>query len=276
MKTQLLRPTSKVLSEFRKLLTVTLFLFLFTTFAVHESFAQLTTSTVKGQVKSSSGETLPGATVVMAHIPTGALYGTTTNSSGVYNLANMNPGGPYTLTISFVGYNKFEKTNLFLTLGQTLQLNAELAESSEELSEVLVIAGVSGVFDGNTTGSKTTVSNEQIATIPSISRGISDMARLTPQAKINSYGGLEIAGQNSKYNSFTIDGAVQNDVFGLASSGTNGGQIGINPMSMDIIDQITISLSPYDVTQSGFAGAGIDAVTKSGTNTFKGTAYYYL
>ena len=239
------------------------------------TYAQLTTSAIKGVVTTNSNETLPGATVVMVHEPTGTKYGTTTNPSGIYNLANLNPGGPYTLTISFVGYKRFEKSDLYLTLGQTLQLNVKLVENTSELGEITVVSDRSGVFDGNTTGSKTTVSSERIAEIPSISRGISDIARLTPQAKVNSSGGLEIAGQNSKYNSFTIDGAVQNDVFGLADNGTNGGQIGINPMSMDIIDQITISLSPYDVTQSGFAGAGINAVTKSGTNKFTGSVYNY-
>jgi len=238
------------------------------------SFAQLTTAAIKGQV-TSINETLPGATVIIVHEPTGSKYGTTTNESGIYNLANLNPGGPYTLSVTFVGYKNFEQKNLHLTLGQTLQLNVQLNETNSELDEVLVTL-MGGVFDGNTTGSKTTVSNEVIQKMPTLSRGISDFARLTPQARINSSGGLEIAGQNSKYNSFTIDGAVQNDVFGLAANGTNGGQIGINPMSSDIIDQLTISLSPYDVTQSGFAGAGINAVTKSGTNEFKGTAYDYF
>ncbi|TAJ13627.1 TonB-dependent receptor [Marinilabiliaceae bacterium JC017] len=234
--------------------------------------AQITTSGLKGRV-SSNGESLPGATVVIVHEPTGAQYGTITNESGMYNLPNLNPGGPYTITSSFVGYHDYVEKDLNLILGQTLQLNIELTESTTDLAEVEVVAIASGVFDGNTTGSKTTVSNERLETLPSVGRGISDFARLTPQAKINSNGGLEIAGQNSRYNSFTIDGAVQNDVFGLASNGTNGGQIGINPMSMDIIDQLTISLSPYDVTQSGFAGAGINAVTKSGTNRFNGSVY---
>lgn len=260
----------------KKLFTFLVSLALFSVMAIPSSFAQVTTSAIKGQVTDNSKETLPGASVVLVHEPTGTQYGTTTNESGIYNLANLNPGGPYTLTISFVGYKTFVKKGLYLTLGQTLQMNVVLQSSTSELNEVLVISNTSGVFDGNTTGSKTTVSSQEIAKIPSISRGIADVARLTPQAKITSSGGLEIAGQNSRYNSFTIDGAVQNDVFGLAANGTNGGQIGINPMSMDIIDQITISLSPYDVTQSGFSGAGINAVTKSGTNKFKGTAYDYF
>jgi len=234
--------------------------------------AQITTSGMKGRV-SSKGESLPGATIVIIHEPTGAQYGTVTNESGMYNLPNLNPGGPYTLTSSFIGYDDHVKKGLYLTLGQTLQFNIRLDEASTDLAEVQVVAVTTGVFDGNTTGSKTTVTSEQLNAMPTISRGISDFARITPQAKINGSGGIEVAGQSSKYNSFTIDGAVQNDAFGLASSGTNGGQIGINPMSMDIIDQLTISLSPYDVTQSGFAGAGINAVTKSGTNRFMGSVY---
>jgi hypothetical protein len=237
--------------------------------------AQLTTSEIKGKV-SSSAESLPGATVIMVHQPTGSQYATTTNSNGTYHLPNLNPGGPYSMKISYVGFQDYENNDIFLSLGQAFQLNVKLNESSTDIDEIQVVAYNSGVFDGNTTGSKTTISKERIDNLPTISRGISDFARLTPQAKVNSSGGLEIAGQNSKYNSFTIDGAVQNDVFGLASNGTNGGQIGLNPMSMDIIDQMTISLSPYDVSQSGFAGAGINAVTKSGTNKFTGTAYNYF
>ncbi|WP_163710770.1 TonB-dependent receptor [Mangrovibacterium lignilyticum] len=257
---------------FRIVMCLSFFMALFS----YKGYSQLTTSAIRGQVTTTTNETLPGASVVMVHEPTGSQYGTTTNESGTYNLANLNPGGPYTLTVSFVGYNKYEKKEIFLTLGQTLQINATISENTSELEEVLVIANTSGVFDGNTTGSKTTVSAERIEAMPTVTRGISDIARLTPQAKINADGGIEIAGQNSRYNSFTIDGAVQNDVFGLASNGTNGGQIGVNPMSMDIIDQLTISLSPYDVTQSGFAGAGINAVTKSGTNQFKGSVFDYF
>ncbi|WP_439185147.1 TonB-dependent receptor [Carboxylicivirga taeanensis] len=241
-------------------------------FLVIPLHAQVTTSGIRGRV-SSQGENLTGATVVLVHESTGAQYGTTANESGIYHLPNLTPGGPYTLTSSFIGYDNFVKKEIYLTLGQTLSLNIRLDEVTTDLAEVEVVAVTSGVFDGNTTGSKTTVSNEQLNALPTISRGISDFARITPQAKINESGGIEVAGQSSRYNSFTIDGALQNDAFGLASNGTNGGQIGINPMSLDIIEQLTISLSPYDVTQSGFAGAGINAVTKSGTNRFVGSVY---
>ncbi|MFA6401451.1 MAG: TonB-dependent receptor [Salinivirgaceae bacterium] len=239
------------------------------------AFAQLTTSEIKGKV-SSETESLPGATVILIHEATGSEYTTITNTNGMYNLPNLNPGGPYTLKVSYVGYKDYSNSDIFLSLGQVFQLNIQLSENTVGLGEIQVVAYQAGVFDGNTTGSKTTLSKGRIENLPTIGRGISDFARITPQAKVNKDGGLEIAGQNSRYNSFTIDGAVQNDVFGLASNGTNGGQIGLNPMSMDIIDQLTISLSPYDVSQSGFSGAGINAVTKSGTNRFEGTVYNYF
>jgi outer membrane receptor for ferrienterochelin and colicin len=251
-----------------------LILFISSFMLIFNSYAQLTTSEMKGRVSNAS-ENLPGATVLLTHKSTGSQYGTITNENGNYNLPNLQPGGPYTLKVSFVGYGDYVKDDIYLTLGQALHFDVQLSENATDLEEITVVAYNSGVFDGNTTGSKTTVGRENIAVMPTISRGISDFARLTPQAKVNSSGGLEIAGQSNRYNSFTIDGAVQNDVFGLAASGTNGGQVGINPMSIDIIDQITISLSPYDVTQSGFAGAGINAVTKSGTNRFEGTGYMY-
>jgi len=239
------------------------------------AFAQLTTSEIKGKV-SSETESLPGATVILIHASTGSEYTTITNTNGIYNLPNLKPGGPYTLKVSYVGYKDYSNSDIFLSLGQVFQLNVQLSEITVGLGEISVVAYQAGVFDGNTTGSKTTLSKERIENLPTIGRGISDFARITPQARVNSSGGLEIAGQNSRYNSFTIDGAVQNDVFGLASNGTNGGQIGVNPMSMDIIDQLTISLSPYDVSQSGFSGAGINAVTKSGNNKFEGTVYNYF
>ncbi len=238
-------------------------------------YAQLTTSEMNGRVSSSS-ESLPGATVILTHQPTGTQYGTITNTEGIFHLPNLKPGGPYSIKVSFIGYNEYTDDNIFLSLGQVFRLNIRLSETSTSLDEVKIVANKSGVFDGNTNGSKTTVSNDNIQRIPSIGRGIGDYARITPQAKLNRNGGLEIAGQNSRYNSFTIDGAVQNDVFGLAENGTNGGQIGINPMSIDIIDQVTISLSPYDVTQSGFAGAGINAVTKSGSNRVEATVYHFF
>lgn len=242
---------------------------------VFASYAQLTTSELKGRV-SAAKESLPGANVLLVHQPTGTQYGTTTNAGGYFTIPNLTPGGPYLVKVSFIGYKEYQNDQMYLSLGQSFQLNVQLTEASTDLEEVKVVANTTSVFDGNATGSKTIVRGEQLAAMPTLGRAIGDYARVTPQAKLNRDGGLEIAGQNSRYNSFTIDGAVQNDVFGLATNGTNGGQIGINPMSMDIIDQLTISLSPYDVTQSGFAGAGINAVTKSGSNRFEATVYNFF
>jgi len=239
-------------------------------------FAQgTTTSSMNGRILDSKGEALTGATIQAVDNSVGTQFGTVTDANGYYHLPNLNVGGPYTITFSFVGFEPLITNDVYLTLGQTMRLNGKLSESAYQIGEVGVTAERNDVFDGNRTGSETNVSNRTIETIPSIGRGISDFTRLTPQAKINSSGGIEIAGSNNRYNSIYIDGAVNNDVFGLTSTGTNGGQTGISPFSMDIIDQISIQVAPYDIKLGGFTGAGINAVTRRGKNIVEGSAYYY-
>ncbi|GAA4309396.1 TonB-dependent receptor [Compostibacter hankyongensis] len=240
--------------------------------------AQVTTSAINGRVTGGDGSGLPGATVVAVHGPTGTRYGTVTDASGFYNLPNMNVGGPYTLNVTFLGYNEYKEEGINLTLGQTSRFNVKLTEKSATLGEVEVRADRNNLFDGNHTGVSTTLSRQQLEALPTVGRNYTDFVRMTPQAQITKDGGgnpgVSIAGMNSRYNAITVDGAIQNDVFGLAGNGANGGQIGISPFGMDIIDQITINVTPYDVKQGGFAGGAIDAVTRSGTNDFQGSAYY--
>ncbi len=242
------------------------------------SFAQgTTTAAINGRVIDSNGETLPGATVQAVNESTGAKYAGITNATGNFNLLNMNVGGPYTITISYVGYEDYVKKNVYLNLGQTFRIEAQMSETAVELEEVVVQAKRVQdfrVIDGNRTGAETVVGEEQITNMPTINRDLTDYARLTPQATVNDDGAISIAGINNRYNSISIDGAVNNDVFGLSPTGTNGGQTGGTPISMDAIEQFQIVLAPYDVRQSGFAGAGINAVTRSGSNKFKGSAYY--
>ena len=189
----------------------------------------------------------------------------------------MRVGGPYEVIISFVGYQKFTQNDIRLSLGQNYQLNVQMKEESpEQLSEVVVRA--SSLLDGNQDGQKTVVDSRTITDIPTISRSIGDFARFNPLANISEdTDGFEISlgGQNNRYNTIYIDGAVNNDAFGLAGSGTNGGQTGVNPISIDAIEQFTIALAPFDVRQSGFAGGAINAVTRSGTNEFEGSAYTF-
>lgn len=239
----------------------------------------VTTSGMNGKVVDDTGEELPGATIVAIHTPTGSKYGNVTDASGIYRIPNMKVGGPYQVTVSFVGYDNFVQNGVYLTLGQTFKFDATLSSGATELQEVVVTAGEGEIFDGNRTGASTVIGSGQIATMPSASRSIRDFARLTPQAQItegNDGFSISIAGQNNRYNAIYIDGAVNNDVFGLAGSGTNGGQTGVNPFSVDAIEQIQVAVAPFDVRISGFSGGAISAITRSGSNEVEGSAYYFV
>ena len=252
------------------------FLTLVLIFSASLLFAQVTTSGINGKVTGSGGATLPGATVLVVHVPSGSQYGTTTDVNGFYRLPNMNVGGPYTMTVSYVGFDAYSKEGIFLSLGQVQRINANLSEKSSQLAGVEIKSEKNIIIDGNRTGAETQVTRENIDRMPTISRNITDFTRLTPQARVTQNGGIEVAGMSNKYNAIFIDGAVNNDVFGLSESGTNGGQTGISPFSMDIIDQFNVSIAPFDVKLGGFAGAGINAVTRRGDNEIKGSAYYYF
>ena len=238
-----------------------------------------TSSRLTGVVTDESGEVLLGATIQATHTPTGFEYATVSNEEGLFTLNNVNVGGPYTIVVKYTGFADEVQNGIFLNLGQTLSLDIILKENVTELDEVVLTAG--GLFDGNRTGAETKISQEDIEKIPTGDRSFADYLRLTPQATVgnagaNNSGGVSFAGINNRFNAIFIDGAVNNDVFGLANSGTNGGQAGISPISPDALEQIQVVLAPYDVTLGGFAGGGINAVTRSGTNTFEGSAYYFL
>lgn len=233
----------------------------------------VTTSSIRGTVVDAEGEPLTGATIQAVHEPSGTLYGTSTQLNGNFNLPNVRVGGPYTIRVSFVGFEPWESEDIHLELGAVSEFNVTMQEEAMELDDVEVTATAGS--SGANSGSKTQISSAEIEDLPTTDRSINDFLRLTPQSS-NYGGGISFAGINNRYNALYIDGAVNNDVFGLASSGTNGGQTGITPFSLDIIDQLQVVLSPYDVTLGGFAGGGINAVTKSGTNTYSGSVYTYL
>ena len=253
-----------------------LFAALFATAAV---FSQgVTTSSLGGKVTDNTGEPLLGASVVAVHVPTGTTYGAATDFDGFYRISGMRSGGPYTITFSYVGFNEDVKEGVFLNLGSTERISSQLQEFSTALDEVVVTAVSSGVFGSSKTGTETNISQRQVATTPAASRSLADFVRLTPQAQIsegNDGFSISLAGQNNRYNAIYIDGAVNNDVFGLAGSGTNGGQTGVNPLSVDAIETFQINIAPFDVKQSGFSGGSINAVTRSGSNEFEGSAYYF-
>ncbi|MBS1667318.1 MAG: TonB-dependent receptor [Bacteroidetes bacterium] len=243
------------------------------------TIAQVTTSGMTGTVKSSSSEPLSRASIKATHLPSGTVYSTLTQTDGRFTISNMRVGGPYQLEISFVGYNDYEKKDIVLNLGEVLNLNIFLVSSSQTLQGVTVTAQKNNIINSNRSGASMQISQQQLQALPTINRNIDDYTRLVPQAlatKNSSDGstmGVSFAGASNRYNQFSIDGANATDVFGLAASGTNGGQAALNPVPFDAIDQVQIVLSPYDVTQSGFTGGGVNAVTRSGTNTFHGSIY---
>ena len=231
------------------------------------AFAQVTTSALGGRVVDVNGEPVVGAAVIATHTPSGTVYPVITNEAGRYTMNGMRAGGPYTVEISCLGYQTVTFTDLNLQLAETFALNAELNEDSELLSEAMVIGAAASKFSAQKMGSATNISSNEIAAIPTVSRSISDVTRLSP------YGGngMSFAGQDGRTANFTVDGANFNNNFGLSDGLPGGG----SPISIDAIEEMQVVISPYDVRQTNFIGGGVNAITKSGTNQFKGSAYIY-
>jgi hypothetical protein len=228
--------------------------------------SQVTTANMRGVVTDDSGNPLEAATVVAIHTPSGAQYGITTRQDGRFYLPNLRVGGPYKVTASFIGYTDGIEDGIFLTLGQTANVKFELA-TGVELDEIVVLAQDDPNVNKERTGAATYVGSTELRRLPTISRSASDYTRLTPASDGNSFGG-----RNDQYNNFSLDGSIFNNPFGLDAA-TPGGQTDAQPISLDAIDQIQVNLAPYDVTQAGFTGASVNAVTKSGTNEFSGTVF---
>ncbi len=238
----------------------------------------VTTASMTGQLNdAATGEALIGATVQAVHQPSGTVYGNVTDEEGFFRIPGMRVGGPYTVTATYVGYEPVIREGISLQLGQTYNFSVDLGTSSVDLESVTIVGSRSDVFDSERTGQETTINEQQINVLPTVSRSIADFARLNPLAKIEEGDdgfAIQIAGQNNRFNSIYIDGAVNNDAFGLSGSGTNGGQTGVSPISLDAVEQFVVSVAPFDIRQSGFAGGSISAVTRSGTNDLEGSAYY--
>ena len=232
------------------------------------SNAQETTSDIVGKV-TDNGKAVAGATVTATHLPTGTKYVTSSRKDGRFNIPNAKIGGPYTITTTFVGFKTEQQENIYLALGQEYKADFSLQNESAALTEVVVKTNRQDkVFNNSRTGSQEVITRTQIERLPTINRSLQDFTKLTPVAN-----GLAFGGQSNQYNNVTVDGANFNNSFGL--SGTLGGQTNSQPISLDAIEQIQVNVTPFDVRQGGFSGAGINTVTRSGTNTFKGTVYDY-
>ena len=232
------------------------------------AMAQITTSSMAGKVTldDANGEEVIGATVVAVHEPSGTRYTAVTNTSGRFTIQGMRTGGPYEVTISYIGFQPKTVKGIILQLAETYNLSVWLSEDATELAEV-VVSGKASKFAAEKTGAATNINSSQITNLPTVSRSITDVTRLSP------YGGngMSFAGADGRTANFTVDGANFNNNFGLSSNLPGGG----NPISIDAIEELQVVISPYDVRQTNFIGGGVNAITKSGTNTFKGSAYIY-
>jgi Carboxypeptidase regulatory-like domain len=235
-------------------------------FAASGLTAQVTTSTIVGSIRASDGEGLPGASVLATHEPSGTIYGAITTTDGRFTLPNLRVGGPYSVKFSMTGFEGQKVEGIMLSLGQKLVLSQEMKSSTATLQEV-VIQSDDAIMNNRRTGAANDISREAIATLPTISRSTADYTRLSPASD-----GSTFAGRNDQYNNFSLDGTIFNNPFGLDAA-TPGGQSDAQPISLDAIDQIQIAYAPYDVSQSGFTGAAVNAVTKSGTNEVHGTVF---
>ncbi len=251
------------MNQIKRLFTVLTFLFISVLMFGQAS----TTSSMSGKIVDNNGQALAGATIVAVHVPSGSQYGALANNGGLFTLQGMRPGGPYTVEISFVGFAKKTVTDLTLNLGESFVLNTALELSASALGEVVVVGAKAPVFNSEKNGASINITSRQLNIMPTISRSINDITRLTPQAN-----GNQIGGGNYRQNFITVDGAQFNNAFGIGTNLPGNG----SPISLDAIDQISVNITPYDVRQSGFIGASVNAVTRSGNNEFSGSVYTYM
>jgi len=238
----------------------------------------VTTGAISGRVTDSEGGALPGTTVTAVYTPTTTRYVVVTRPDGSYLIANVRVGGPYTVTASLEGFATQEKTDIAVRLGQELPVDFALEIGAIE-ETVTVVGEVDSLFSSSRTGAASNVGLEEIESLPTVGRGFEDFARTNPFMTVQQINegpsAISVAGRNTRYNNIQIDGAVNNDLFGLADSGTPGGQTETNPISLDAIQELELVVADFDVRQGGFSGGSINAITRSGSNAWKGSAFYF-
>ncbi len=231
-----------------------------------------TSAALTGVITREGGQPVEAANVSLTNTSTGARLATTTRANGRYNFENVPPGGPYTIDVRGIGFQPATKTGIRLTLGQRQVEDFELQQQVVVLEELAVTAATNPLINTGRTGAAQTVSGETIRRMPSLGRNFTDLIRTSPQVLL----GSSVGGQNGRFNAIQIDGGVNNDIFGLASSGTPGGSAGAKPISLEAIQEYQVLVAPFDVRQGSFSGGLVNGITRSGTNEFHGSVFGYL
>ena len=231
----------------------------------------VTTSSLGGVVSDSAGNGLAGANVVALHVPSGTQYRALSRASGAYSLPNLRIGGPYRVTVTEVGWQARTEENVFLTLGETRRLDFRLTRLVQQLAVTRVEAGRDELAEGTRTGASTTIDLSQVLVIPSVKRSTRDLTRSDPRSD----GNFSFGGRNWLFNNVTLDGSYFNNSYGLDDPAP-GGQSNAEPVPFDAIEQVRVSIAPFDVRQGGFTGANVNTVTRSGTNDFRASLYSFL
>lgn len=256
-----------------KFLTLSILSFVFSALLL---FSQgVTTSSIVGRVYDPEGNPLVGATIKATHTPSGTVTGGVSNPKGKFTIPGLRPGGPYIVTATYIGYKPETIENVALSLGQEFEIRFVLQPKDIQTREINVVSDRNDIISSNRTGASQTITEVEISSLPTIARSIHDYSRLSPLVISSTSTGSNVGARNSKYNNIQVDGAILNDAFGLPSSGTPGGQSGTEPISLDAIEEFQVSIAPFDVRQGMFTGGLINAITRSGTNKFKGSIYFY-
>lgn len=229
--------------------------------------AQVTTASMSGKVTDTSSEAMIGVNIKATHTPTGTEYYTITQPNGSYSFNNLRIGGPYVVEFSYIGYNTESRTGINLVLGEDLKLNVVMREDTQALDEVVVVADKNPIISGSRTGAQEIITREKMDKLPTINRSLDDFVKLTPMSSGKNFGGVSY-----RFNNVTVDGASFNNSFGLASA---LGASGTEPISLEALEQVQVMIAPFDVRNGGFTGAGINSVTKSGSNEFHASVYMY-
>ncbi|MFQ5746008.1 MAG: carboxypeptidase regulatory-like domain-containing protein [Gemmatimonadota bacterium] len=241
----------------------------------------VTTAAVNGTILDRAGQPIENVVVTAVHTPSGSRYQTLSRADGRFNLPGLRVGGPYTISAEFIGYATESVDNVRLSLGEDRRIQFTLLEEAVQLQGIEVVAERGAIMSSSRMGAQRSISTEEIESLPTIARSVQDFARLTPQAvgtnigSSENIGGTSIGGKNNRFNNIQVDGAILNDVFGLPASGTPGGQANSQPISLDAVQEFQVALSPFDIRQGGFTGGSVNIITRSGTNRYEGSAYFF-